>query len=51
MVTEKNELEDIVKVVEIKQELEKAIFETQLKYKYITLANDFRICEGCLNDL
>ena len=34
-----------------KQELEKAIAETQLKYKGITFGNESRIREGCLNEL
>ena len=34
-----------------KQELEKAIVETQHKYKDITCRNDTRICTECLNEL
>ena len=34
-----------------KQELEKAIAETQRKYKDITFRNDTPICTECLNEL
>ena len=34
-----------------RQDLEKAIVETQHKYNDIICVNDSRICEGCLNEL
>ena len=34
-----------------KNELQKAITETQHKYKVIAFGNNSRICKGCLSEL